>query len=75
MSLTVEEIKKKKIELESAILKLVQEYEKETDTFVSYISFERRLSKEDKKYVESPLPEVNKDGPVENINVDMRFDL
>ena len=47
MSLTIEEIKKKKITLESSILKLVKEFEKETDTFISYINFARKVSKDE----------------------------
>ena len=72
MSLTIDEIKKKKITLESGILKLVQAFEKETDTFVSYMNFERKVSK-DTDHPSTPEPERN--GPIENVDVSMRFDL
>lgn len=76
MSLTVDEIKKKKIKLESDILKLVQAYEKETECFVSYIEFERKNTKNaDDKLAATCMPEPERKGPVENINVAMRFDL
>ncbi len=74
MSLTIDEVKKKKIDLESAILKLVQGFEEETEAFVSYINFERKPSKLRESY-NTPLPEPNRDGPVENVDVSMRFDL
>ena len=78
MSLTVEDIKKRKIKLESAILKLVQFFESETDTFVSYMNFERKVSKKVKGNDISysvPVPEPERDGPIENVNVEMRFDI
>ncbi len=76
MALTIEDIKKKKIELESAILKLVQEYESETGSYVSYINFEREKtkSKED-RLANTIMPEPERRGPIENVNVEMRFDL
>jgi len=76
MALTIDEIKEKKIKLESDILKLVQAYEKETDCFVSYIDFERKTTKSEKdRLAKVPMPEPERKGPVENINVNMRFDL
>ena len=77
MSLTIDEIKKKKITLESSILKLVQDFEKETDSFVSYLNFDRAISK-DKKVSEAAhtyTPEPERKGSIENIDVSMRFDL
>jgi hypothetical protein len=75
MSLTIDEVKKKKIKLESDILKLVQAFEKDTDSFVSYIEFERKVSKGKPQRLEYAVPEPQRDGPVENINVNMRFDI
>lgn len=77
MSLTIDEIKKKKIELESGILKLVQGYEKETGAFVSYMNFERKISKDANKAesLHYCTPEPERDGPIENVDVSMRFDL
>jgi len=75
-SLTIDEIKKKKIALESAILKLAQAYEEETGSFVSYIEFERKPTKtKEDKLAQTCMPEPERKGPIENINVSMRFDL
>ena len=75
-ALTIDEVKKKKIDLESGILKLVQAYEKETGAFVSYINFERKKTvKEDDRLAKTIMAEPEKRGPVENVNVEMRFDL
>lgn len=75
-TLTIEEVKKKKIALESAILKLVQAYETETGSFVDYIGFQRKTTKSTSdKLAEVPMHKAERRGPVENINVSMRFDL
>lgn len=75
-ALTIDEVKKKKIDLESQILKLVQAYEKETGSYVSYISFERKPTKSaEDRLAKTCMPEPERRGPVENINVEMRFDL
>jgi len=77
-SLTIDQVKEKKIELEGAILKLVQDYEKETGTFVSWIEFERKITKEESDRLAGchcATPEPERKGPVSNINVSMRFDL
>jgi len=75
MSLTIDDVKKKKITLEGAILKLVQEFEKETDSFVSYINFERKISKNEKDTLHGATPEPERQGPVKNVDVNLRFDL
>jgi hypothetical protein len=75
MALTIDEIKKIKIKLESDILKLVQTYEEETKSFVSYINFERKVDTDPKKTDVCCLIEPSRRGPVENITVDMRFNL
>ena len=75
MSLTITEIKKKKIELESAILKLAQAFEEETGSFVSYMNFERAVSKEAKEHPVYDMPVCERKGPLENVDIDMRFDL
>lgn len=78
MSLTIDQIKEKKIELESSVLKLLQDFEKDVDTFVGYIDTERKPSKKTKKNdisnsVEIPGPE--RDGPLINVNINLRFDI
>jgi hypothetical protein len=77
-SLTIEEVKEKKIELESSILKLVQSFESETGSFVSYIDFERKITKRETDRLAKAsccIPCEERKGPVENININMRFDL
>jgi hypothetical protein len=78
MSLTIDEVKKRKIDLEGNILKLVQSFEKETDSFISYISFERKVSKNTKKgHISEAIavPEPERDGPIANVTADLRFDI
>ena len=78
MSLTIDQIKKKKIKLESSVLKLLQDFEKDASTFVGYIDTERKPSKETKKNDISDsvaIPEPERDGPLINININLRFDI
>jgi len=78
MAMTVDEVKRRKIKLEKDIRSLVIEFEKDTDTFCSYISFDRKVSKNAKKNAavrEVAVPEPERDGPVANVDVDLRFDL
>jgi hypothetical protein len=68
--LTIEDVKKKKIELEGAILKLVQGFEKECGVRASYISMDRKRDNET-----APEPVAERSGPVENVEVRMELDL
>ena len=68
--LTIEDVKKKKIELEGAILKLVQEFEKECGVRANHIDINR---KRDKEIAIEPVAE--RSGPVENVDVRMELDL
>jgi len=78
MSLTIEEVKKRKIKLEKDILTLVTSFEDETKSFVSYINFERKISKDVKDNDISKnicVPEPERDGPIANVTADLRFEL
>ena len=78
MSLTIEQVKGRKVKLEGSILKLMQDFEKETEAFASYISTERKPSKKAKKDDISgsiEVPEPERDGPLINVTVDLRFDI
>jgi hypothetical protein len=68
---TIVEVKKAKIELESSILKLLTDFEKEYDVRLGYINIERKH--EDTSVpsrVDSPDP-----GPPVNITVSMDLDF
>ena len=69
--LTIDQVKKMKIVMEGKILKLVQDFEKETKSFVSYVSLDRRIGKGS----EVCCPEPERDGPIANAEVSLRFDL
>jgi len=75
MSITIEKVKEKRIKLESDILKLVTNFEKETGTITSYINFSRKtaLGKESNSPICVPEPE--REGPVKNVEVSLRFDI
>ena len=76
MTLTIDQVKEKKIKLESDILDLIKEFEDETKTIISYINFSREVTKDEKGY-ESPvcIPEPERQGPVNNVEASLRFDI
>ena len=69
-SMTVEDVKKAKIELEKSILKMVNAFEKDTSVRITYISLDR---KRDVKEMAEPVPERR--GPVVNVDANMELDL
>ena len=71
-SLTIKEVKDKKTELEIAILKLVQDFEKECGVYASYVHFNRKNDYEERP-TKADGPE--KRGPVENVDMNMELDL
>ena len=64
--ITVKEVKQKRIDLEEAILKLVQDFEKETGTHADHVWFNRS---DDDEVFEEPT------GKIKNVEVSLRFDL
>lgn len=70
--LTIEDVKKKKIDLEASILKLINDFEDECGVRATYINFER---KRDKSYKDTVEPAEPRRGPVENVDVNMELDL
>jgi hypothetical protein len=68
---TIKEVKKAKIELESAIMKLMQDFEDTNGVFVGYINVQRKH--DDRDYAEPERPE--KRGPINNVDVNMDLDL
>ncbi|MBU2249565.1 MAG: hypothetical protein KKD77_22655 [Gammaproteobacteria bacterium] len=76
MSLTIDEVKKMKVKLESQILDLLTSFEKETQSYASYINFERKVSKKSKKEQDNmPISEPSRNGPIINVTVELRFDI
>ena len=78
MSLSIDQVKKKRVTLESSVLKLLQDFEKETDTFTGYIDVERKPSKKTKKSDISnsiAIPEPERDGPLVNVNINLRLEI
>jgi hypothetical protein len=65
-SITVKEVKQKKIDFEETILKMVQDFESDTDTHVDNIWFNRS---DDDEAFEEPT------GKIKNVEISLRFDL
>jgi predicted small secreted protein len=68
-NVTIEEVKKAKIQLEKDILKLVKGFESDNGVRISYINMER---KRDEK-TEAPV-DVER-GPIINVDANMELDL
>jgi hypothetical protein len=68
--ITIEDVKKRKIQLESDILELLQGFEKETGVRASYMTIERKGDHE--KIAE---PTVERSGPINNVDVSMELNL
>ncbi|MHA1290446.1 MAG: hypothetical protein ACTSPB_23945 [Candidatus Thorarchaeota archaeon] len=74
--MTIEQVKKEKIKLESAIAKLLQDFEKKTTTYLSYINFERKMTDKEKKAEKSGnLAYVERKGAINNVTIEMRIDI
>ena len=67
-SLTLDEIKEKKIDLESTILDMVTDFEEETGVKLSYIHFDRPRLDEDR-----PIPVDEERGPITNVDISMQI--
>jgi len=74
MAITVDDVKKNKITLESTILKLVQNFEKDNGIYVSFINFDRKR-KEDKGEESQPVEYHKGRSPIKKITVNMDLDL
>jgi len=75
--MTIDEVKKEKVKLELAVLKLLQDFESSTQTFTGYIDISRKRTKredevsDDGKY---PTYEEPK-GMIENVEISMRIEM
>jgi len=74
-SLTIEDVKKAKIDLESAIAKLMQDFESTNGIKLGYLDVkrERKKSKGETKVMEEPY-EPHK-GKIETVEINMELDL
>jgi len=70
-SMTIDEVKKAKIKVESDVLKLIKDFEKDTGVRISYINIDRDYG-EDAKVSE---PSRGKPGAVKNVDMNMDLDL
>ena len=70
-SMTIDEVKKAKIKVESDILKMIKDFEVDTGTRISYINLDRDYGEEE------PIaaPSRGKPGAVKNIDLNMDLDL
>jgi len=73
-SMTIEQVKKAKIELESKILELMRQFEKDTDVKLGYIETQRKHKNSDTKGA-LPEPYEPYKGPISNVNVSMELDV
>lgn len=75
-SMTIEQVKNARTKLESEILKLFNSFEKDTGSFIDYTSVRRKISKKKSKTEDYGLayPE-ERNGPIENIEINLRFDI
>ena len=72
-SMTIDDVKKRKIQLEKDILKMLQDFEKDTKVYVSYTNFKRKNDRDMETAVD--VPTSPKRGPLVNVTVEMDLDL
>uniref|UniRef100_A0A6M3X6F8 Uncharacterized protein n=1 Tax=viral metagenome TaxID=1070528 RepID=A0A6M3X6F8_9ZZZZ len=70
-SMTIDEVKKAKIKVESDILKMIKDFENETKVKISHISLDRDYG-EDAPIAE---PSRGKPGAIKNVDLNMELDL
>uniref|UniRef100_A0A6M3J9X8 Uncharacterized protein n=1 Tax=viral metagenome TaxID=1070528 RepID=A0A6M3J9X8_9ZZZZ len=68
-SMTIDEVKKRKIQLEKDVLKLLQEFETETGVRTGYINFDRGETDD------VPVPTRGNTGKLRNVDINMELDL
>lgn len=68
-SMTIKDVKEKKIEVEAEILKIIQEFEQESEVRITYISLDRETYEKT-----AEVPEERR-GPIQNVDMNMELDL
>lgn len=73
--MTIDEVKKRKIQLESDIMDLIKDFEKETGVFAGYVNIQRERSTDENGFDEPVATKSPSKKPVENVEVSMDLDL
>jgi len=68
-SMTIEEVKKAKIQFEKEILEKIKSFESDTGVRIGYISLDRETDEG------VPTPAMEQRGPVINVDASMELDL
>lgn len=68
-SMTIKEVKERKVEVELEILGIINDFEDETDVRISYLSLDRGSIEDSKETA------VERRGPVKNVELSMELDL
>jgi hypothetical protein len=72
--LTIDQVKERKLQLEKDLRARLKKFEKDTEVFVDYIHIERKMTKGKPKRGEEVYP-IERNGPIVNVDVNMRIDL
>ena len=77
MAKTIDQIKEMRIEVESKILELLQKFEKDSGILIGYIGTERVRPKNtrDGYHPCQCMPEESYNGPLANVEINIRFEL
>ena len=67
--MTLDELKKKKIDFESSLLQQIKDFEKETGLHVNWLNVERSYGDE----TEAAIPRKENEGKIVNVGVDVQF--
>ena len=70
--MTIEDVKKAKIKLESDILKMIKDFESDTGVYINYLNMDRKYDEDDQ--VEN-VPSRRRVGKLQNVEASMELDL
>ena len=74
-SMTLEEVKKSKMELELQVVKIFKQFEEDTELKISYIDVVRKRKKRESEEKEYNMPDVGQRGPIEDVKINVDLDL
>lgn len=69
-SMTIEQVKEAKIDLESAITELIVDYEEKTGVAVTWLNIQRK-----REYEDVPEPVSSTRGPIQTVSAEIDLDL
>lgn len=72
--MTIEQVKKTKMEMELQILDMFKQFEEDTGLKVSYINIQRKRDKKKKK-TNGPEPYEPHKGPLGDVNIEVNLDV